>query len=112
MSMFFNYTPPRICFTESEQSMLALALTGASDRELTELLHVSIDTVKKRWEKIFERVSAMDPDVLPQGPVNRHARRGPEKRRHLLRYLNSHLEELRPYGTRPEKMHLPVGLCG
>ena len=100
--------PPILGFTPAEQSTLARALLGSTDAEIAHELAVSVETIRKRWRAIFERVSdrelLADP-ALADAPLIRLSR-GPEKRRLVLQYLATHLEELRPY-ARPRDAHLP-----
>lgn len=97
LSPLFFYAPPRFFFKPGEQEMLLQALLGASDEELASALHVSLSTVHKRWQALYERVAVVAPDLLPSArDASSDHRRGVEKRRHLLTYLRSHLEELRP----------------
>lgn len=94
----FSYTPPRFRFTPEEQELLHHALLGRTDAELGQALHVALATVKKRWASIYDRVAAVDSELLLGNGevVPLEGRRGPEKRRRLLAYLRQHLEELRP----------------
>lgn len=97
LSPLFFHAPPRFGFKPGEQEILLQALYGDSDEELSQVLHVSLSTIHKRWQAIYERVAAVAPDLLPgagRSTSDRH--RGAEKRRPLLMYLRSHLEELRP----------------
>jgi len=93
---------PQLRFSPSEQSTLFRAVLGYADAEIAEELQVSVETVRKRWRNIFQRVS--DRPDIPIFPTGRDApsetKRGPEKRRALLQYLASHLEELRPHAVR------------
>jgi hypothetical protein len=95
-TFFFTAPPPRFYFSCSEQELLSLALRGSSDQEVAEELGISTYTVKELWCNIFRRVEDAEPDWFPcKTPVS--GRRGPEKRRYLLKYLAHHLEELRPW---------------
>lgn len=106
-SPFFEYTPPVFRFSEAERTLLLLAVDGLSDPEIAQELQASPSTVKKRWESVYERVLEIAPGLLPEpepeledgfarGTVQK---RGPEKRRRLIRYLTRHAEELRPYDS-------------
>jgi len=97
MSHYFIHSPPRFGFTASQQEMLRLYVLRPdfSGGMLAETLEVSVPAVKNWWQLIYERVSKVDPDLLPLGDADRA--RGPEKRRRLLQYLREHPEELRPY---------------
>jgi hypothetical protein len=100
--------PPILGFTPAEQSTLARALLGWIDGEIANDLGVSVETIRKRWRAIFERVSdrelLTDPD--PTDPPLIRVSRGPEKRRLVLQYLATHPEELRPYAL-PRDTRLP-----
>jgi DNA-binding CsgD family transcriptional regulator len=92
--------PPRFGFSPAEKEQLFTAMTGATDVELASELGISVETVRKRWRSIYERVSADDePSLFPRADGD-DAKRGPEKRTILLQYLDHHLEELRPYERR------------
>lgn len=93
---FFLYAPPVFEFTPSEREVLRLALGTLSDEEIATTLHVSTNTVKMRWRRIFDAVREARPDLLPADEDRETQRRGSEKRRHLLAYVREHPEELRP----------------
>ncbi len=98
LSYLFYPLTPRICFSSVEQKVLERGLLNESDDEIAADLGVSLDTVKKTWRRIYERVDREMPQLLglESSRVERSSRGG-EKRRHLLEYLRGHLEELRPY---------------
>jgi DNA-binding CsgD family transcriptional regulator len=90
---------PKLGFSASEKEMLLHALLGYGDAEIAQELHISLETVKKRWRTVFERVADQSElEIFPHAEVS-EAKRGPEKRGVLLAYLDAHLEELRPYGV-------------
>lgn len=99
VSQAFIYTPPCFYFKPHEQELLCQALLGCSDEELTEPLGITLAAVRKRWAAIYDRVSAVDPALLPAAG---DGTRGAEKRRDLLAYLRDHPEELRPV-VRPSR---------
>ena len=91
----FVHTSPRLHLTTNERILLRHALDGHTDEELARVLCVSIATVKKRWEAIYDRVAGVDDELtFPTNPAA--GRRGVEKRRRLLAYLRARPEELRP----------------
>ena len=97
LSLHFLYTEPSFRFTSSQQELLTLALLGQADTEAAITLDISLSTVKKHWQAVFERVARVRPDWLQhESVVSGDGKRGAEKRRHLLNYLRQHLEELRP----------------
>jgi hypothetical protein len=97
LSFLFYPLAPSIYFSPAEQKLLERALLNESDDETAQGLGVSLDTVKKTWRRIYERVAREAPQVLSgTNPQFVRTARGSEKRRHLLQYLRGHLEELRP----------------
>jgi len=90
----FHYEPPRFFFSALEQELLKCSLFGDTDEDLAEFLSVAPVTLKKRWSSIYDRVEAEMPEML--GGMAEDAKRGMEKKRHLLQYLRHHLGELRP----------------
>jgi hypothetical protein len=93
----FTYFLPKFHFTESQQVILVLAREGYTDSEIGTEIGVSPDAVKKRWSAIYNRVSDVFPDLLPESPSGG---RGVEKRRVLLSHLRERSEELRPFERR------------
>jgi hypothetical protein len=95
----FDHRPPRFYFSAGEQRMLICAMsdpTGTSPA-LAKSLRVSLPTVKKMWLSIYERVSEIAPELIAgTAKIGTDNKRGKEKRRHLLAYLQEHPEELRP----------------
>jgi len=99
----FDYSPPQLGFSYSEQKLLLLALAGEeTDRELAATLRLSLTTIKKMWLSIYGRVADRQPSIIPGGARagTGASERGSEKRRHLLAYLREHPEELRPVSHR------------
>jgi DNA-binding NarL/FixJ family response regulator len=98
----FVCSPPRFHFSPSEQKLLEHALTGQTCEDLAASLSLSPWTIKKRWQAIYERVTAVDGELLPRTvPEGQAAQsRGEERRRRLLSYLRQHPEELRPWCAR------------
>ena len=99
VSALFHYTLPRIFFKPSEQNLLAAALRGARDEDLSRELQVSLSCIKKTWSAVYRRAAAVVPELqLLPGSASQ---RGPEKRRILLCYVREHPEELRPVAHIP-----------
>ena len=96
----FVHTPAGLGFRLAEQELLLRALAGETDEELADSLNLSLSAIKKRWSAIYdrvweahlERVLGIDADE----PADSRGRRGSERRRHLLNYLQNHPEELQP----------------
>jgi len=98
IGVIFDYRPPILCFSRSEQHLLFGALSGATDEQLAEMHGTSLSTVKKTWVSVYLRVEDCCPDLISDSlPADLPANgRGTEKRRRLLAYLREHPEELRP----------------
>lgn len=96
-SILFAYREPVLRLREHDQQLLGAALKGLTDQELARTLRLKLPTVKKRWATVFNHVALARPALLPwhESPSAHHVR-GPQKRHHLLEYLRSHPEELRP----------------
>jgi hypothetical protein len=94
----FDYHPPVLGFNRSEQRVLTVALTGATDEQLSSTLGISIPAIKKTWASIYHRVADHLPELVRDALQSDAggAPRGREKRRDLLAYLREHPEELRP----------------
>src|SRR5215204_1734578 len=101
LSSLFQAQVPRFHFSSAEQRVLARAIMDEADADVAEALGVSGDAIKKIWRRIYERVAAVDHDLLGGGLERSAVVRGKEKRRRLVRYIRYHLEELRPFGPRP-----------
>jgi len=98
LSMLLSESPARIGFSDTERRLLERALLNQSDAQIGAGLSISLESVKKTWRSIYARVSRQAPFVIPAADFGPSGSRGPEKRRHLLEYLRTHLEELRPNG--------------
>ena len=93
----FDYHPPKLALSRSEQRMLSVALPGATDDALAEQLDISLSAVKKMWISIYRRAEESLPELVSDFQLDIPASgRGREKRRNLLVYLREHPEELRP----------------
>jgi hypothetical protein len=97
LSSLFQAQVPRFHFSPAEQRVLARAVMDEGDEEVAEALGVSGDAVKKIWRRIYERVAAVDHELVSDVAERSPIVRGKEKRRRLVRYLRYHLEELRPF---------------
>jgi len=98
----FHYEQPTLRLRDTDKHLLSQALDGGSDSELAARLHLSVPSVKKRWQSLFERVTVARPGLLPisEDRLSSDAR-GPQKRHHILAYVRSHPGELRPYRFHP-----------
>jgi len=95
----FDYQPPLFYFSASEQRMLmrCMSTNTGTNSALAQELNVSLPTVKKMWLSIYERVAARIPEWMAEDAQSAaDSKRGKEKRRRLLAYLQDHPEELRP----------------
>lgn len=97
-SSLFSWQPPQFGFRRSEQRLLASALQGGTDEDLSHELNVSLSSIRRTWLGIYERVSAREPQILGE-PLHSSIAvpsRGKGKKHRLLAYLREHPEELRP----------------
>ena len=80
----------------AEQELLAAALSGQTDAELSADLELTVEATKKRWLSIFERIDQFKREILTQTAVDSDGR-GPQKRHRVVAYIRNHPEELRPF---------------
>jgi len=92
----YRYRPPVLRLRPAEQKLLAAALVGKTDAELSADLGLSIEAIKKRWMSIFERIDEFKPDILSSAGADSDGR-GPQKRHRVVAYIRTHPEELRPF---------------
>ncbi len=92
----YRYRPPVLRLRPSEQRLLAAALAGKTDAELSGDLGLSIEAIKKRWMSIFDRVDEFKPAILSRADTESDGR-GPQKRHRVIAYIRTHPEELRPF---------------
>jgi hypothetical protein len=92
----FRYQPPLLRLRPAEQQLLATALSGKTDSELSKELGLSIEATKKRWLSIFDRVDQFKPEILSQAEAESDGR-GRQKRHRVVAYIRAHPEELRPF---------------
>lgn len=92
-AMFYEY-PPRLGLRGTHRELLAAALEGLTDEELSSRLSLSESAIKKRWSAVYEAVEGKIPGL--SATPRDGAKRGAERRRHLLNYLREHPEEFRP----------------
>jgi len=92
----YRYKPPVLRLRPAEQKLLAAALSGKTDAELSMDLGLSIEAIKKRWMSIFARVDEFKPEILSTVGAESEGR-GPQKRHRVVAYVRNHPEELRPF---------------
>lgn len=94
----FQYQEPILHLHETDKHLLAEALRGGTDSELASRMNLSLASIKKRWLSLFQRVSETKPSLLPGcHEQSWNAYRGPQKRHHILAYVRSHPQEIRPF---------------
>ena len=92
----YRYQEPVLRLSPAEQGLLAAALSGKTDAELSVVLGLSIEAIKKRWMSIFDRVDEFKSEILTRTDEDSDGR-GPQKRHRVVAYVRSHPEELRPF---------------
>jgi hypothetical protein len=97
-SSVFDYHPPVLKLSPSQQRLLLHALKGDTDQLLAEKLHISLAAVKKSWAAIYARAEVFLPELarirdaqMPQSP-----RRGAECKRRVISHIRENMQELRP----------------
>lgn len=97
LSLLFHALPARFAFSASAQRILERAMLMHSDDEIADQLGISVDAVKKTWRAIYQRIDDVAPRMFGTATrVSNSSHRSAERRRHLLDYLRTHPEELRP----------------
>ena len=92
----YRYRAPVLRLRPAEQKLLAAALSGKTDAELSADLGLSLEAIKKRWMSVFERVDHFKPVILSRSDADSDGR-GPQKRHRVIAYIRTHPEELRPF---------------
>jgi hypothetical protein len=92
----YRYRTPVLRLRPAEQELLAAALSGKTDAELSADLGLSLEATKKRWLSIFDRVDQFKREIVTQTEADSDGR-GPQKRHRVVAYIRSHPEELRPF---------------
>jgi DNA-binding CsgD family transcriptional regulator len=88
---------PRFSFQPPEQEILKRALLGETDEEIAAALGISLITVKKRWQGIYDKVEAVDAELLAEASEeSNESGKLKQRRRYLLKNLRDHPEELWP----------------
>jgi DNA-binding CsgD family transcriptional regulator len=96
-AQIFAHAPPIIRFSPAQRALLELAGEGLTDEDIGAALGISINTVKRTWKLIYERVEERAPQVIGLRQAGAAHVRGAERRRHLMAYLKQHPQELRPH---------------
>ncbi|GGG88506.1 hypothetical protein [Edaphobacter dinghuensis] len=94
----FQYQEPILHLHETDKHLLAESLRGGSDSELAARMNLSLASIKKRWLSLFQRVAEVQPTLVPgHREQSWSSYRGPQKRHHILSYVRSHPQEIRPF---------------
>jgi len=91
--IFLRFSPPVCDLQSAERRLLRLALEGTPDEAIAEILQIAPRTIKKRWSDVYARME----HVTRLAPGGDGGHRGAEIRRHVLRYVREHPEELHAY---------------
>jgi DNA-binding CsgD family transcriptional regulator len=97
LALLFHPLTPELGLSPSEQAVLLRALLNESDRQIADESGITADAVKKTWRRLYERMTLTAPHVLGAEAPGQAPGRSTEKRRHLLEYMRTHPEELRPF---------------
>lgn len=97
-AQIFAHAPPIIRFSAAQRALLDHASEGMTDEDIAHALGTSINTVKRTWKLIYERVEERAPQVIGVRQAGASQGRGAERRRHLMSYIKQHPQELRPFG--------------
>jgi len=92
----YRYQEPVLRLRAAEQRLLAAALGGKTDAELSADLGLSVEAIKKRWLSVFDRIDQFKPEILNKSAADGDGR-GPQKRHRVVAYIRTHPEELRPF---------------
>jgi DNA-binding CsgD family transcriptional regulator len=91
--LFLRFSPPQCDLQSTERRLLRLALEGTPDETVADILKIAPRTLKKRWSDVYARME----HVTRLAPGGDGGHRGAEIRRHVLRYVREHPEELHAY---------------
>jgi DNA-binding CsgD family transcriptional regulator len=87
----------RLGLSPAQCRVAELALWNLDDDEVAHQLAISPATVRRHWRAIFDRLDANEAFMIEAvRSATVEGRRGPERRRKVLNYLQSHLQEVRP----------------
>ncbi len=93
----FIVREPRYCFEPGQQELLRHALNHVSDKDLAGALGIGPHALRRRWQRIFRRVQALQP---PDDPVIPTGLDSAGKRARVLLRLSTEMHELRPHTRR------------
>ena len=94
----FDFIEPKCGLAPGEQRVLAAAVGGMTDGQIAELLKISLNAVKQSWRSIYARIADTAPFVIPpEDEDSSDGKRGPEKRRRVIAFIEEHPQEIRPY---------------
>ncbi|MCU0927438.1 MAG: hypothetical protein MUF44_15975 [Hydrogenophaga sp.] len=102
LSFVLRRNARRLGMSPSQCRVAELALWNLDDEAVSRQMGITPATVRRHWRTIFERLDAsgaLPPDaqaVECSPAVSQPDRRGPQRRRTVLDYLRSHLQEIRP----------------
>ncbi|MDM7951105.1 hypothetical protein [Hydrogenophaga sp.] len=95
----------RLHLSPAQCRVAELALWNLDDEQVATRLRISPATVRRHWRGIFERVDTIGAlrgdgggkaSPMAASSVSSAEQRGPERRRKVLDYLRTHLQEIRP----------------
>jgi hypothetical protein len=110
-SSVFQYFPPKLGLSLSQQKLILRALKGGTDRALSEELGISLTGVKRSWASIYERAAPHVEGLRSRDEyaAEEPASRGSEQRRFVIEYVRAHMEEVRPFSPALLRKHLAAG---
>jgi hypothetical protein len=97
----FVYRPPRLRLTPTQQDVLRIALTGATDAEIAKQLGgIPLPRVKARWSRIFRQVAGSELGSQLARP-KQNGTRGRQMRHIIVEDVRKHPSELTPFDWSP-----------
>lgn len=97
-AVLFQYEAPVLGLPDSHKHLLSETLCGGTDAEIARRMNLALATVKKRWQALFEKIAKVQPALLHESESRVYVgSRGVQKRHHVLTYVRSHPQEIRPY---------------
>jgi DNA-binding CsgD family transcriptional regulator len=105
-ALFLRFNPPRFSLNAIERRLLRFAVEGESDVRIADFLKIAPRTLKKRWADIYLKMESVT--GVQRGELS--GRRGAEVRRHVLRYIRQHPQELHAYAHPASKLQAAEAL--